>query len=130
MEIRRGGYIFDLERPVPVEVLEGRIRGSLERPIEHILPKFDEDMGVYINADGGAVNIDRNGIMTPRPMPVFDAGVRMTDGGIFAPRALTPPSVVPIPGATPTPTTPPAGPPPPPPRPAILPPPATAPRTP
>ena len=38
IEVDRTGYAFQLERPVPVEVLPGRIRGRLQRPSSQKMP--------------------------------------------------------------------------------------------
>ena len=38
IEIPKTGYVFQLERPLPVEVLQGRIRGSRRTPITAALP--------------------------------------------------------------------------------------------
>ena len=83
LAIDQGGYVFQLQEPVPVEVLEGRIRGQVNRPIEHPIPKYNTDIGAYILPDGGAVTVSRNGSMSPAPLPTPDAGVM--DGGIPAP---------------------------------------------
>lgn len=76
IDIDRGGYVFDLERPVPVEVLEGRIRGDRATPVEHALPRYNQDYGAYVLPDGGPVHISRRGQMTRYEM---DAGT--PDGG-------------------------------------------------
>jgi hypothetical protein len=74
MEINQGGYVYQLAEPIHVEVLEGRIRGDLARPIEEPLPRFDTTVGAYMLPDGGAVAISRSGQMTPVAVP-SDAGV-------------------------------------------------------
>ncbi|MGF1467610.1 MAG: L,D-transpeptidase [Sandaracinaceae bacterium] len=85
LAIDQGGYAFELERPVPVVVLNGRIRGSRSTPIEIALPKYDRDVGAYVLPDGGAVAIARSGQMTPRvldmgrPDAAVDAGAVMDD---------------------------------------------------
>jgi hypothetical protein len=71
MEFDKGGYNFVLDEPLPVEVLEGRIRGQVKEPIEVALPRYDRDVGAYVLPDGMWVNVDRYGTMTPREMP-FD----------------------------------------------------------
>jgi hypothetical protein len=76
LDIERGGYVFELERPVRVRVLEGRIRGDRATPIEQPLPRYDQEVGAYLLPDGGAVRISRLGEMTPYELP--DAGL---DGG-------------------------------------------------
>ena len=77
IEIPKTGYIFQLERPLPVEVLQGRIRGSRRTPITAALPKFDPTAGAYLMPDGSTVAVDRNGNITPvaPPPPAADAGV-------------------------------------------------------
>lgn len=81
MAIDRGGYVFDLERPIVVNVLEGRIRGERATPIEHPLPRWNQELGAYVLPDGGAVRISRHGEMTPYELPAPDGGVP-TDGGV------------------------------------------------
>jgi len=71
MEFDKGGYNFVLDEPLPVEVLEGRIRGQVKEPIEVALPRYDREVGAYVLPDGMWVNVDRHGTMTPREMP-FD----------------------------------------------------------
>jgi hypothetical protein len=71
MEFDKGGYNFVLDEPLPVEVLEGRVRGKVKEPIEIALPRFDKEAGAYVMPDGMWVNIDRYGTTTPREMP-FD----------------------------------------------------------
>ncbi len=79
IEIPKSGYIFQLEKPLPVEVLQGRILGSRRTPITTPLPKFDTTAGAYLMADGSTVKIDRAGQVTqvaaaPPPVPDADAG--------------------------------------------------------
>ena len=88
MAIDRGGYVFELERPVRIDVLEGRIRGRRQTPVETALPRYDDDVGAYLLPDGGAVRIDALGEMTPYTLPdagVPDAGV--ADAGLIDPFA-------------------------------------------
>jgi hypothetical protein len=75
LAIDRGGYVFELEEPLRVTVLPGRIRGDLASPIEVPLPRWDEIAGAYMLPDGGAVAIDRRGTMRPIAVPSLDAGV-------------------------------------------------------
>jgi hypothetical protein len=77
MEIDEGGYVFDLEQPVHVNVLEGRIRGQVHHPIQGGLPKWDSDIGAYIMPDGTATLVARDGTLTPTEMPVIEV-----DGGV------------------------------------------------
>ncbi len=81
MEIDGRGYVFRLEEPLRVNVLEGRIRGQVHHPIEQPLPKFNEELGAYVLPDGGAVLVGRDGTMTPTELPVLDGGVG-ADGGV------------------------------------------------
>lgn len=84
LELEQGGYVFSLERPIPVNVLEGRIRGNRQTPIEHPIPKFNQEIGAYILPDGGAVAVDRSGSMRAIPMPQPDGGVLgAPDGGYY-----------------------------------------------
>jgi hypothetical protein len=70
-----GGYVFQLERPIRVEVLEGRIRGEQPHPIEHLIPRWDAQRRAYLLPDGGAVSVSRTGQMRPIALPGPDAGV-------------------------------------------------------
>ncbi|MCA9577420.1 MAG: L,D-transpeptidase [Polyangiales bacterium] len=70
MAIDAGGYVFRLERPLPVNVLEGRVLGAQLTPIEHEIPKYDPEVGAYVMPDGQWVTVDRHGNITPREMPV------------------------------------------------------------
>ena len=75
MEIRKGGYIFQLAQPLKVSVLEGRIRGKRKAPFELAVPKYDEDLGAYMTADGRAVELQGDALIeVPTPLP--DGGVR------------------------------------------------------
>jgi hypothetical protein len=55
LELGNGGYVFELDPPLEVEVLEGRIRGELDAPLTFEIPKFDEAAGAYLTAEGKAV---------------------------------------------------------------------------
>jgi hypothetical protein len=69
MKIDKTGYIFQLEQPVPVDVLEGRIRGIQKTPIADPLPKYDATAQAYLLPDGTPVKVDRTGAITPLPRP-------------------------------------------------------------
>lgn len=91
MAIDRGGYVFSLERPVPVEVLEGRIRGDLHRPITEPLPRFDPARGAYVQfvegvPEGVPVTVSRMGVVTPITggWPTVQAAMMAADGGVPA----------------------------------------------
>jgi lipoprotein-anchoring transpeptidase ErfK/SrfK len=74
LAIDQGGYVFQLERPIHVNVLEGRIRGERQTPIVELLPRWDPAIGAYMLPDGGAVAISRSGAMRSIPRPLPDAG--------------------------------------------------------
>lgn len=69
LEINQGGYIYRLTRPLHVNVLEGNIRGRRLTPIEHAMPKFDDEVGAYVMPDGQTVTVDRMGTITPITLP-------------------------------------------------------------
>lgn len=98
MALDRGGYVFQLERPIRVEVLEGRVRGERERPIETPLPRWDSNVGAYMLPDGGAVAISRGGDMRPVPVPVPDGGVQVPPTGAVDAGVPMPTTVVVPPG--------------------------------
>jgi len=74
LEVNEGGYVFALERPIRVEVLEGRIRGSVGAPITFPIPKYDEVRGGYVLPDGGAVLV-RGSELVPTTLAAPDGGV-------------------------------------------------------
>ncbi len=78
IEIKKTGYAFRLERPVPVEVLTGHIVGKQRTPITATLPKYDETKGAYVMPDGSTVRVDRTGGITPLATPPPDAGAPTT----------------------------------------------------
>jgi hypothetical protein len=93
MELDHGGYVFTLERPIHVEVLPGRIRGELQRPIETPLPRFDPARGAYVQVDAAnpgtdyPVTVSRLGVITPIPggwasVTPPDAGAATADAGV------------------------------------------------
>jgi hypothetical protein len=98
MEIDKGGYVFELEKPIKINVLEGRVRGDVKKPIELPVPKFNETIGAYVTPDGGAVEL-RGDTLVEVPMPVGDGDVPMPVPQPItptaAPRALLPASVAP-----------------------------------
>lgn len=83
LSVTQGGYEFALARPVPVEVLPGRILGERTSPIDAVLPRYDSTVGAYVLPDGGAAIVDRHGNVTSIPWP-GDAGVPHSDAGIGA----------------------------------------------
>ena len=128
LEFDQGGYNFVLERPLPIDVVIGRVRGQVKQPIEHHLPRYDKEAEAFVMPDGQWVYVDRFGAMTPRMQPFdFDApleapelGPSLEDltaqapGGEDAPASSgegalpSAPTTSEEPPATPTPTAPPA----------------------
>ena len=90
LQLKHGGYVFDLKRPVPVEVLEGRIRGDLKSPVGHVIPEYNAEVGAYVDADAGTVTVDRWGRVKPRAWPTDDAGV--PKAGATLPKGVVPPT--------------------------------------
>jgi hypothetical protein len=113
MDIRQGGYVFELDVPLKINVDAGRVRGQVKQPIEFAIPKFDELYGAYVTPDGGAVQV-RGDQLIEVPLPEPDGGVAPFDvgtpiigqGGAGAPVTIP---TAPAAGAAPTynPTTPP-----------------------
>ncbi len=100
MAIDEGGYVFRLDEPMRVNVLEGRVRGARRTPIEHPIPKYDRDIGAYVMPDGQTVTVDRMGNITPIMLDAgrygsmdgaIDGGV---DGGTEGDAGVAPPPVV------------------------------------
>ncbi|HKQ70228.1 MAG TPA: hypothetical protein VJT73_12855 [Polyangiaceae bacterium] len=77
LKIEKSGYAFQLEKPVPVDVLPGRILGKRGTPVAGAIPKYDAAAGAYVTPDGGAVKVDRTGEVTPTETP--DAGAPPAD---------------------------------------------------
>jgi hypothetical protein len=80
VEIDKGGYMFELDKPIFVDVLRGRVLGSRWTPIAAGLPKYDEQAGAYVMPDGARVRVDRQGNITPIQSAGADAGAA-PDGG-------------------------------------------------
>ncbi len=55
LQIKQGGYAFKLDRPLFVNVLEGRIRGNVQKPLAVAIPKYNTECGAYYMPDGSAV---------------------------------------------------------------------------
>ena len=75
LELTEGGYEFKLDNPIPVSVTTGRVLGSVTSPIDHPLPRYNQEAGAYVMPDGQHVTVSRGGTITPIAMPVSDAGV-------------------------------------------------------
>jgi hypothetical protein len=90
VKLDKTGYTFQLERPIPVDVLKGRIVGRQKTPITASIPKYDSAAGAYMTPDGGAVTVDRAGNMhevPPPPPPTPDGGVPPAPGeGVGTPQ--------------------------------------------
>jgi hypothetical protein len=41
LELSQGGYSFELQPPLPVEVIEGRVRGKLKQPLDLDIPQYE-----------------------------------------------------------------------------------------
>jgi hypothetical protein len=75
MDIAQGGYVFELDPPIKINVAEGRVRGDVKQPIEFAVPKFDPNYNAYVTPDGGAVELRGDTLVeVPLPPPV-DGGV-------------------------------------------------------
>ena len=85
LAIDEGGYDIQRVEPVPVNVLEGRVRGTRRTPIEHPIPKFDGEIGAYVLPDGGAVTVSPTGQMRATELPEPDAGAPADAGVWMAP---------------------------------------------
>lgn len=69
LELKQGGYVFELDKPLHVEVLEGRVRGQVKEPMDFVIPKFDPDAGAYLLPDGGGAVQVRGGQLVGVPAP-------------------------------------------------------------
>ena len=74
MEIRQGGYVFELNAPLRINVAEGRIRGQVKKALEFPIPKWDELYGAYVTPEGGAVQM-RGDHLVEVPLPQPDGGI-------------------------------------------------------
>jgi hypothetical protein len=90
IEIPKTGYIFELERPLPVDVVAGRVLGRRKTPITVALPKFDTNVGAYVMPDGSTVKVDRSGEITPVAPPPAPAA-ESPDAGAPAPEQVVNP---------------------------------------
>ena len=80
IEIKKTGYAFQLEHPVPVDVLQGHIIGRRRTPITTALPKYDATKSAYVMPDGSTVTVSRTGDITPVAAPA--AAAPAPDGGV------------------------------------------------
>ena len=96
MELGTRGFRYELDPPLPVEVLEGSIQGKTEEPIEEYMRIPEKEYG------GDAWVPQEGGDGTPPP----DAGVSDTgpDAGVAAPAAPAEPAPPPEPPEPPVPT--------------------------
>lgn len=100
LQLRQGGYEFQLHKPVEIIVKEGRVRGKTKKPIRHAIPKYDPDAGAYVTPDGGAVQVSPTGRLTDIPMPIRDAGA-LDPGMEMLPQPYAPAQTVPAPAPAP-----------------------------
>jgi hypothetical protein len=92
LDIKQGGYLFTLERPIKIEVLEGRVRGDVKKPIEAPIPKWNADYGAYVTPDGGAVEVrGRDLIDIPLP-PLLDGGIPLEPSAALFPTTTAAPT--------------------------------------
>lgn len=119
ISIKQGGYVFKLDKPIFVMVEEGRIRGSLDRPVTTAIPKYNEECKGYYMPDGTAVVPKPNGaviaVTNAAPcLPILEAAKAAAqvaaakaalagDAGVAAPSAAIP-VVVPVPNSAPVPS--------------------------
>jgi hypothetical protein len=84
LKVESGGYVFRLERPIRVEVLEGRVRGDQTQPVTVAIPKFDADAGAYLMPDRTPVAF-RDGELVPLGPPLPGEGEEaLTEAAIEA----------------------------------------------
>ena len=65
--VKQGGYLFELETPLPVNVLKGNIKGDRKTPILNPLPKFEPSAGAFVHPEGGKVAVDKMGRVRSAP---------------------------------------------------------------
>ncbi|MDB4974172.1 MAG: hypothetical protein JWN48_2513 [Myxococcaceae bacterium] len=76
IEIKPGGYVFRLDKPIFVTVEEGRIKGAVAEPILTAIPKFNSTCKAYYLPDGTTVLPKPDGSMIPTVAPAnCDAGL-------------------------------------------------------
>lgn len=102
LEMKQAGYLFELDTPLRVEVLEGRVRGEVKQPLDFVIPKFNPDAGAYLMPDGGGAVQVRGDQLVGVPAPDrLDAGVPGGPGldayGDPVPTAPAPPAPAPTP---------------------------------
>lgn len=73
LAITKGGYIYELDKPLHIRILEGRIKGKLKEPLDIPVPKFDDEIGRYMTSDGRAVELQGRELVEV-PLPP-DAGI-------------------------------------------------------
>lgn len=74
LELHESGYTFRLERPVQVNVLEGRVRGRTRQPVTIAVPKYDTTYRAYMMPTGQAV-LFRDGQLVPAPVQPCPGGL-------------------------------------------------------
>jgi hypothetical protein len=98
LEIKEGGYVFRLNKPVFVTVEEGHIKGGVEHAIESAIPKFNAKCKAYYLPDGGAVAPQPDGTLMAAEAPP-DCDPELPP---LPPIPAGPGTTPPIPGVTPS----------------------------
>ena len=76
IEIKPGGYVFRLAKPIFVTVKEGVIKGAVQEPIVTAIPKFNSVCKAYYLPTGEAVLPQPDGTLLPTAAPSdCDAGL-------------------------------------------------------
>jgi len=75
VELKQGGYVFKLTTPLIVNVEPGRIRGTLQAPIQTPFPRFDPERKAYVTRDGVRVHVRGDQVLPIEPPPVQLQGV-------------------------------------------------------
>lgn len=95
LEMKQGGYVFELNTPLHIDVLEGRVRGQVKQPLDFVIPKFDPDAGAYLMPDGGGAVQVRGDQLVGVPVPERAAEGAPTGMALDAYGDPVPPSAAP-----------------------------------
>jgi hypothetical protein len=98
IEIKEGGYVFRLNKPIFVNVEEGHIKGVVEHAIESPIPKFNAKCKAYYLPDGGVVAPQPDGTLLAADAPL-DCDPELPP---LPSPAAGPGTTPPIPGVTPS----------------------------
>ncbi|HEX5661265.1 MAG TPA: hypothetical protein VFX59_28945 [Polyangiales bacterium] len=96
IEIKEGGYVFRLNKPIFVTVEEGHIKGVAEHAIENPIPKFNAKCKAYYLPDGGVVAPQPDGTLLAAEAPL-DCDPELPP---LPPPPAGPGTTPPIPGVT------------------------------